>query len=307
MADPKQDINQHANADVDKDRTASDVNLHTPFGALTSGKGNQIFTDEKDLVSWFPGRLPPVLDIVDGNAAPSTEVDGDVYVLEDDIERDVDTILFQSGNTIRAAFNDSFALPAVGDFIQFENATNAINNGSFLVTALPGAGAVDFTNPLRSDLADDELSDSPATSKWTFVDWDGARAKDWVKFDAAADLWRAITPQEGNTFYNKTTGTNFFFGSTSLWIEELLDVSSLLAMRSGIVLAATFAGNPKTATVTFTTPFSDAVYSIGVIGEDQRSWYIQSKVAASFIINTGSNTAPSFDVMWTAIKSGEFG
>jgi len=73
-----------------------------------------------------------------------------------------------------------------------------------------------------------------------------------------------------------------------------------IATKSGKVLAATFAGNPKVATVTFATAFPDANYSVSIIGVDGRSWKVASQLAASFIIDSGSNVALTGDVSWTA-------
>lgn len=78
-----------------------------------------------------------------------------------------------------------------------------------------------------------------------------------------------------------------------------------LAQKSGKVAFGSFLGNPKKATVTFTTAFSDANYSVSIIGIDSRSWSIESVVAGSFIINSRANTALTGNVYWIATKHGE--
>jgi hypothetical protein len=76
-------------------------------------------------------------------------------------------------------------------------------------------------------------------------------------------------------------------------------------IKSGVVAGGTFAGSPKKVTVTFSTAFADANYSISIIGENSRTWSVESVVAGSFVINANANTALSGNVYWTATKHGE--
>jgi hypothetical protein len=78
-----------------------------------------------------------------------------------------------------------------------------------------------------------------------------------------------------------------------------------LAMKSGTASIAAFTGNPKKATVTFSSAFGSANYAVTVTGEDARSWTIESKVAGSFVINSNSNTSVSGITYWHAIAYGE--
>ncbi len=75
--------------------------------------------------------------------------------------------------------------------------------------------------------------------------------------------------------------------------------------KAGSVAAVTFAGNPKKATVTFTSAFPDTNYSIAITGADARSWTWESKASGSFVINSNSNTAPTGNTDWIAIYHGE--
>ncbi|MBF2051966.1 MAG: hypothetical protein IGS03_00705 [Candidatus Sericytochromatia bacterium] len=80
---------------------------------------------------------------------------------------DIDTIAWQSGNTIRATFNGTPDLSAVaqGDLLLISNAAESGNNGTFVITAInTGAYWVEYTNPDRTDNTDDEATDSPATA-----------------------------------------------------------------------------------------------------------------------------------------------
>lgn len=76
-------------------------------------------------------------------------------------------------------------------------------------------------------------------------------------------------------------------------------------IKSGRVLAASFTGTPKTATVTFGTAFPNTDYSFFVLGTDVRSWSWESKLAGSIVINSNANQALTGDVLWFAISYGE--
>jgi len=95
----------------------------------------------------------------------------------------------------------------------------------------------------------------------------------------------------------KTINSNSIVGSGNLNVS--------LPQKSGVVASGSFTGNPKKATVAFSTAFADANYSISIIGIDSMSWSIETVVAGSFVINSNANTAPTGNVYWTATKHGE--
>jgi len=78
-----------------------------------------------------------------------------------------------------------------------------------------------------------------------------------------------------------------------------------LATKSGEITG--FSGNPKTASVSFSSSFSDANYSATAFGQDgdKFSITIENKTASGFDISLNSNSAPSNPVLWTAIAHGE--
>lgn len=78
---------------------------------------------------------------------------------------DVNTILHQSGNTIRYTFNGTPDLSnvKVGNYLAASSSTNASNDGTFVITAVSdGSDYIEVTNSGRSDNTDDEASDSPS-------------------------------------------------------------------------------------------------------------------------------------------------
>lgn len=78
-----------------------------------------------------------------------------------------------------------------------------------------------------------------------------------------------------------------------------------LLNKAGVVAAGSFAGNPKTATVTFVTAMPSATYSISISGVDARSWSYSSRTTAGFVINANANLALTGDVSWEATTTGE--
>jgi hypothetical protein len=78
---------------------------------------------------------------------------------------DVDTIVWQSGTTVRYTFNGSPDLSAVLEgYIVVTAAANASNNGSFLISTISdGSDYIEVTIAARTDGTDDEASDCPAS------------------------------------------------------------------------------------------------------------------------------------------------
>lgn len=95
----------------------------------------------------------------------------------------------------------------------------------------------------------------------------------------------------------KTINSNSIVGSGNLNVS--------LPQKSGVVASGSFTGNPKKATVTFSTAFADANYSVSIIGINSRSWSVETVAAGSFVINANANTALTGKVYWIAIKHGE--
>ena len=89
---------------------------------------------------------------------------------------------------------------------------------------------------------------------------------------------------------------------SGMWLHK---AGSSLKMKSGRVQAAAFSGNPKTAAVTFTTPFSVSGYGVNLTGSDPRAWDVDSKTVSGFVINANANQALTGEVYWQATVDGE--
>ena len=92
----------------------------------------------------------------------SQELVGDVLT-----SLDVNTITFQSGNTVRYVFNGTPDLSTVevGFFLRVTTATTASNNGTFRIVAVDDTNdRIDVINPGRDSATGDEATNSPAVA-----------------------------------------------------------------------------------------------------------------------------------------------
>ena len=100
-----------------------------------------------------------------------------------------------------------------------------------------------------------------------------------------------------------TTSVNGFMSSADK--TKLDAIGGGRIIKSALVAAGSFAGNPKKYTVTFGTAFASTNYTISIIGVDSRTWSYESKTSAGFVINTHANAVLTGEVSWTCINTGE--
>lgn len=258
--------NEHLNMDKDELGNPSDNNMHHPFGYQAADDGTTPAKIVGEDMQWFPGQLPPAIETnIDGLSAPPTEVDGDIYTIVTALlDLDVDSIVWQSGTTVRVFFNGTPNLSGVGagDFYLTKNNGNATNDGTFVISAVDdGADWVEITNDQRTDGTDDESSDAVGTGTITHADWDGADHNDYVKYNAQADAWRSLSPSAGNLTYDETNLVVKFFNG-SIWGDvptSAVDLVSREMKFSYANGAATVAASGYTALARFDFPGSTAV------------------------------------------------
>lgn len=116
-------------------------------------------------------------------------------------------------------------------------------------------------------------------------------------------VWNNTTNQTSWVCISNGTGA-------AVW-RELTNIAGVLTTKSGKVLAASFAGNPKKATVTFTTAFGSTNYAIVLTpligaGGVLYSPNVETQTTGSFVINMGSNGIGNLTaVSWLAVLNGE--
>ncbi|MCB1711194.1 MAG: hypothetical protein KDH96_01565 [Candidatus Riesia sp.] len=124
----------------------------------------------------------------------------------------------------------------------------------------------------------------------------------------------AINTFDGEVYFKKDNGTQSVIRiASSNNLKTINNINLIgtgnitvsLPTKANTILSTSFTGNPKKATVTFSTPFIDANYSIALSAANARTFTIENKTANGFIINTNANTALTGNVDYTATKHGE--
>ena len=150
-----------------KDANYLDVNIDSHAGVTGNAGSNPLQCDVNS--NWLmQGSIIKVTNTDTPGVLPNADYPISVATLSAAL--DVDTILFQAGNTIRYTFNGTPDLSGIsaGDMLVVTNATNMINIGRFIITAVnDGSDYVEVTNIRRSDNTFDEASDSPAVADIT--------------------------------------------------------------------------------------------------------------------------------------------
>lgn len=203
----------------------------------------------------------------------------------------------------------------------------------FLVT-YPGTGlAVNYTggvarfNGVSTAVAAGTITLSASvTNGWIYVDIDGtvksgASLPDNVdplyQFTTSGSAVTALIDMREQIDQNTTWGSvgdivsnTYNRAASAGTLEKYARVdhahaNNQLLNRSGVVAAGTFTGNPKKATVTFSSALPSATYGVKITGGDARQWTYESRTTAGFTINANANTALTNDVSWEATITGE--
>jgi hypothetical protein len=126
-----------------------------------------------------------------------------------------------------------------------------------------------------------------------------------------------LTPTEGNAAYTPlshvgsggaqhagatTSVAGFMSGADKTKLDA---ISGTRRIKSGVIAAGSFTGNPKKATITFSSSFLSANYSLSILGGDARSWTYETQASGSIVINSNANANLTHPVLWIAIDHGE--
>jgi hypothetical protein len=201
--------NQHRNLSGDQ--------VHNPKNFESAGNNTYLIKDgEGNLEYDTRNVLPKALNYVSGQSTPPTEVTDDVYLIDGTgTAYDIDTVAWQSGNTVRYTFNGSPSLTSVAadDYLVVSGSTNAVNNGTFLITAVnDGSDYIEVTNFQVTDATDDEASDATGTAYYTLGEWDGVSKYDHVTFNGAK--WVNLTATEGFLCYDDNSNEYRYYNGT---------------------------------------------------------------------------------------------
>ena len=229
--------------------------LHNPKGFDSASNNTTMMKDGAGSVLWTPQTdLPQALNIVSPQSAPPTENSGDVYIMDTTgTAYDINTITWQSGNTIRIAFNGSPDLSAVAadDYFVTSGNANSSNDGTFQISAVnDGSDYIDIINLNRSDATDDEATDAVGTGYYTLEEWDGVSKNMHVRFDGTS--WISITPSAGYTCYDITSGNILIFNGTD-WSTTITTSGSSDTLQTVITAGSTYTGSDAISMITTST------------------------------------------------------
>ena len=204
----------HSNADKNA------RNMHHPIGFRSAEPGTYLFKDETGNYRYEQSNLPPALDYIDVTSSAPTQVEGDVYLLDDSAATlVVSAINWQSANIVRYTFSGSPDLSiysTVNNILYSYGATNSEHNGRFVCTTIDNTTKyIEVTNTLIVDALKDETTG--ANCKAPHSDYDGASNGDFIRYDGSD--WYRISPNEGTKCYDKTLGqTRTYNGSK--WLGD---------------------------------------------------------------------------------------
>ena len=199
-------------------RNLTGEQLHNPKGFDGASPSTTLIKNAAGEIEWRENTtFDNALDYVSPQSAPPTEVEDDIYLLDDTgVVYDIDTIAWQSGNTIRYTFNGTPNLSAItaGDYLVTSGNGNSSNDGTFVISAVnDGSDYIEITNANRSDATDDEASDAVGTAYYTLEEWDGASKGSHIKFDGTN--WNSVNAQDGALCYDETSSSHRIYNATS--------------------------------------------------------------------------------------------
>jgi hypothetical protein len=199
-------------------RNLTGEQLHNPKGFDGASPSTTLIKNAAGEIEWVSNsNFDNALDYVSPQSAPPTEVEDDIYLLDDTgVVYDIDTIAWQSGNTIRYTFNGTPNLSAItaGDYLVTSGNGNSSNDGTFVISAVDdGLDYIEITNALRSDATDDEASDAVGTAYYTLEEWDGASKGSHIKFDGTN--WNSINAQDGTICYDETSSSHRIYDAAN--------------------------------------------------------------------------------------------
>ena len=268
-------------------RNLTGEQLHNPKGFDGASPSTTLIKNAAGEIEWVSNsNFDNALDYVSPQSAPPTEVQDDIYLLDDTgVVYDIDTIAWQSGNTIRYTFNGTPNLSAItaGDYLVTSGNGNAVNDGTFIISAVDdGLDYIEITNALRSDATDDEASDAVGTAYYTLGEWDGASKGSHVKFDGTN--WNSTNAQDGAICYDETSNSHRIYDAANTNWD-----TSLSTAAGGITASGTPVDNQV------------AVFTSATNVEGHTGFTYDSTKSETSLIQGNSNTVVSYkDVKITA-------
>lgn len=247
------DILHHAKADL------IDSNLHYPKGFRDADGGTYLSKDESNNLRFeAQPLLPACLDYKTSmSSAPVSPSDGDIYLLDDSSATyTISSIAWQSGTTVRYSFSGTPNLSAITTSFALHvyGATNALHNGSFVITTVSDASDyIEVTNTAITDASVDQAG-AGGYCEAPHGTWNGASNGDWVRYSATDTVWYKIECSSGQQCFDKTLQGLRRYNGTK-WLGEFVTIQLALSDETTAITTGT-------AKVTMRMPFK--MYLTGV-------------------------------------------
>lgn len=215
----------------------NDANNHEVKGFTAAPIGYEMVKNIRGASEWQrKKRQKNVLNKIVGYAAPTTEVDADVYVIESPI-LDVNAITWQSATTVRYTFTSGYdsTLYTTSSYLQVSGeAVKTIHNGVFIITAV-NASYLEVTNTAVTDATNDVASASLASAYVTHEDFDPENLANGqsiprvgiVEYFSSVDLWYGNALETGDEFYMTSVNGKFSWNGTYFISDEITKIVSL--------------------------------------------------------------------------------
>lgn len=210
-------INSHKFAHLD------DRNMHEVKGFPSASVNYAYKKNIRGASEWQrTARQENILGTQNGYDAPTTEVNGDVYLIESP-ELDIDGLVWQSGTNVRITFSAGYSdIYAVGNYLTISGASNAKHNGVFEITVADGSH-IDVSIPSITDGTDDVASGSSAVGYVTHEDFDPENLSNgqsiprlgFVRYFSDVDLWFGDALVKGDEWYNESNDSIERFNGTN--------------------------------------------------------------------------------------------
>jgi len=196
-----------------------------------------------------------------------------------------------------------------------------ISQGNSIVNAILSANTIQILTPPTLNNSNTQiLSRNSSTGAIEFSTLSAITTDNFVTggtFNSGTNTL-TLDRQNGSVsitgFTSSSSGDNYVTGGTYSSGTLTLDRQNgsvtvtgfTTGIKAGVVAGTSFSGNPKKYTVTFTSAYPNANYSITITGNVNRSFTWESKAANGFTINSNANTSFTEDVNWITMSYGEF-
>ena len=140
ITNPTIDESAYTNTTHHSNMDKNDANMHHPIGFRGATVGSSSFKDGTGNIEYNVLHLPPALGYISSTATPTTEVSGDIYILNNDsLTYVISDINWTTGNSVKYSFSGSPDLSGIAtstNILYCYDSTNSEHSGRFIITSI---------------------------------------------------------------------------------------------------------------------------------------------------------------------------